>query len=797
LAKLFSAARWLGTGSRKPSPSCPPPSGILRAMRACLLALLAVASVASGEEPERVLRIAREIREAKLVSNKAWGDAFALVGDVAIEYEGAFRLRAQGAVVWFDPRADASLFKLMKGVQGKERRIPIWAVRAVYARGGRAPALFHAGGRIFRCKELFFDLATNKGLLVDADLRLKRGDQVFGDLDDIVLRAKHVWARGPGHWEMRDAHLFATDYHEPEVGIRIQRVTMRDEAVGEVLGELLRLRGQAEAAGVGIPAKELERIADDLQAAVIGPNAKVELYKLSARLFGVPFFGWRRIRTDEDEAATIRAELEAGGRGLLGTGAVARLGLKGRPVGFLAGAGYYLDRGPIFDLEIDVNVKDRLLGRSFGVYLNDRGEDFGIPAPTDRWWTKNQYRWLISDVWRLDGEYADLSDPTWLRVYDEQEFKEGKEQETLLYLRGRNKVGYATAIVRYRTIDFQTQLEQLPEVGGSLPVWNILNLGDRTSLQLAGDVRLGNLRYRQSDLLGVPDPPRTWRFDTDPTLYFVFNLGPVRFTPFGEFRFTGYEEPLSGGSLGRFAGTAGLRLDTQFARWYGETRHVVNVQLDYADLYALTEDASNFFPMDDIDRITPWEGFNLRLRNRLQKRSADGYDNFFSFEIHGAWFPERQQPLGKVGDGFIDFQLYWWKRGKWGVLWRSDVNADPWTIETFSIEGWAHARSNIVVGASYRHLDDDSDVLTATTMFHVDRRWNVLLFSQYDFKNTEPLDQGIQVDRFFRTVMLGIKFTWRPADNGANLSFKIDLTEAFRKRERVERIDYRRQMYWK
>ncbi|MHC4959951.1 MAG: LPS assembly protein LptD [Planctomycetota bacterium] len=769
-------------------------------MRACVLAgaLLAVVSVAAGEESERVLRIAREIREVKLVSTKAWGDAFAFVGDVSIEYEGAFRLRAQGAVVWFDPRADASLFKLMKGMQGKERRIPIWAVRAVYARGGRAPALFHAGGRIFRCKELFYDFATHKGLLVDADMRLKRGDAAGGELDDLVLRAKHIWAKGPGEWEMREAHLFATDYHEPEVGIGIDRVIMRDEAVGEVLGELMRLSERASKDGVGIPATELERIAQDLHEAALAPNAKVELHKISARLFGVPFLKWRRIRSDEDEAATIRAEVEAGGRGLLGTGAVARLGLKSRPVGFLLGAGYYLDHGPILDLELDVNVKDRLFGRSFGVYMHDDGDYGGFPPPTkDRWWTKNQYRWLISETWRLDGEYADLSDPAWLRQYDEQEFKEGKRQETLLYLRGRNRVGYATAIVRVRTISFQDEVEQLPALGGSLPVWNILSLGERTSLQLAGSVQLGNLRYRHSDLAGLQDPPRTWRFDVDPTLYVAFNLGPLRFTPFAEFRFTGYEHALSGDSLGRFAGTAGLRVDTQFARWYGETRHVVNVELDYTDLYALTEDASNFFPMDDIDRISAWEGVTLRLRNRLQKRSDDGFDNFFSFEIHGAWFPDRQQPLGKVGDGFVDFQLNWYKRRHWGALLRSDVNADPWTIETFSIEGWAQARSNVVVGASYRHLDGDSDVLTATTAFDVDRRWNVLLFSQYDFRNTEPLDQGIQIDRFFRTVMIGLKFTWRPADNGANLSFKVDLTEAFRKRERVERNDYRRQMYWK
>jgi len=436
-------------------------------MRACILAV-AFATMALGtavaEEPGPTLSISR-VSHVSMLSDSEWGKAVALIGSVTLEIDGVFLVRAQRLVVWLDPKTDVTIFKLVKGLQSQRRRIPTWAVRAIYAQGSRIPVVFHASGRVFRCQELFFDFTRHQGLMLDAEVRLQRNHASLGALPDLVMRAKKIWAKGPGRWTAEQVRLYASSYVDPEVSITVKRVEVRDEKTGEAIGQLLRLNADAAKRGVGIPEEELDRILEELaQAAVDDSAAKVGLHRVHARLFRVPFFTWKRVGTDRSRDMNLRAEVDFGKRGRMGRGIMARVGIQDRPIGFLVGAGYFFDRGPLVDAFLDVFAWDgKVTGRSYGVYLRDHGTDLGVVPPTrNRFYTKNQYRWNITDIWRLDGEYSNLSDPAWLRTWDEQQFKEGKKLETLLYMRGRNETGYLTGIVKVRNIDFLNDLEELP-----------------------------------------------------------------------------------------------------------------------------------------------------------------------------------------------------------------------------------------------------------------------------------------------------------------------------------------------
>ena len=60
----------------------------------------------------------------------------------------------------------------------------------------------------------------------------------------------------------------------------------------------------------------------------------------------------------------------------------------------------------------------------------------------------------LYDKLRFDLEYTLISDAHYLRIYDEREFKEGKDQESFGYLRWKDNWFYGTFIYQWQSIDF-------------------------------------------------------------------------------------------------------------------------------------------------------------------------------------------------------------------------------------------------------------------------------------------------------------------------------------------------------
>jgi hypothetical protein len=559
----------------------------------------------------------------------------------------------------------------------------------------------------------------------------------------------------------------------------------------DALGELTRISARDYRGGRGPTPAEIEKVARELEDAAPALDPKVvSLYGLTGRAWGVPFFYWRDTDIEGDRLLPLRLELQAGNRDSLGRGGRIGIGLKHEPLSWMFGTGYYEGRGPLFDLETEL-VTDHVLGRSFGVYMHDRGLDNGVaPTTRDRYWYQHRYRWFVNDRWRLDGEASDLSDSRWLRTYDEREFKEGKEQETLLYLRRRDELTYVTLTGKVRTIAFATVLEELPRLVATLPALTLLRLGssargEPVTLQLGGRLEVANLRWRDGGVLGKY---RTARFDLDPTLYLSFDAGPVRVVPFAEFRLTGYEEALDGDSVARFAGTTGVRADLQLSRWYGDLRHVMNIAVEYANLYTLSEFAGAFFPMDATDLVSRYQGVGVRWRHRLQRRArGGGVREFLSFEIYAAWFPGRRQPLGRMGDGFVETDLEWSPRSNVHFSVRSEVDPERGTLDTGSLETRWDPRSHITIRTALRHLEGDSDVLTLSGDYMVGDRWRLVGLGQIDFKEGTGLDHAVLIERIGKTVVVGFRVRWDPGDGNFGFGVRMDLLEKFRKKQEGRR----------
>ena len=304
--------------------------------------------------------------------------------------------------------------------------------------------------------------------------------------------------------------------------------------------------------------------------------------------------------------------------------------------------------------------------------------------------------------------------------------------------------------------------------------------GKPVTLQVALPVAIGNLQHLQGDGSTLPDF-HSVRATFDPTFYVSFPLGPLSIVPFVTPGVTVYQHDLAGDATTRTTASAGVRADTQLSRSFGLVRHVVNLTLAYEDLFHVSVPPSDLFPFDAVDLVTPWEGVSFDWRNRFLRSAPDGLVEFLSFEIFGTWFPEGEQPLGRTGDWFLDWNLWWQTTRTLTVGSRGDL--EEGTLETFSVEGWWEARSNVGLGASYRHLEGDSDTITLGTEYEVSTRWSFVGFSQFDALSGQASDQGLLVRRLGKTAAVGVRVTWDPGDGGFGLSFNIDLLERYREKQ--------------
>jgi len=772
------------------------------------LALPVLVRPLAAEEPDATARIRLpDIVRVEEYSDPEHGTAMAFLGTMRFGRPGLFSVEAERFVIWFDPRAEENLFSVLKKLRGEEGEIPIWAIRAVYAEGaGRAPLRFQAAGQMVQASSLYYDLQAHEGIFLDTEFRVRRRNPEIPDdeLPDLVFRARRLRARGPGRWSADDVSLFSSDYVRPELQLRIRELRIENAVVRKALGRLMLLSARGAATLGGPTVEELEALEGtlaDVQATQEATHGT--LRGVSARAWGVPFFAWRGLGMDGGDLDATIVRAEGGQIGSMGRGGYLAVGRRGRPFGWVIGGGAIDGHGPLVDTELELDAfGGRVKGKTLASWFHDRGTDFNgfVPPHEDRYWWQNRYRFGLTDKLRFDVEYTLLSDEHYLRIYDEGEFKEGKPQESLGYLRWKDNAFYGTLIYQWRTIDFLDTVEQLPVAGFAAPALTLLRVGtDGTGrpilLQLGFETQLGNFRFRG----GADDPDveyRTPRFDVDPTLYVAFNLGPVRITPFATFRYTGYDEALDGSGANRFAGSAGIRAAMALYRWFGDVQHVINLSLSYEDLYSVNVAADELYFFDDVDAIAPWEGFIARMRHRfLTKTPLGGRREFLNFEIAGAWFPDGQAPLGVRSDGFVDLDLQWYPKQGFLVDVRGEYFPDDGTLQTGSVMGTWGANSDRSFTLGMRHLHDDSDVLTGGAEFLVQDRWRIGAFSQYDVKNSDALDQSLLLQRVGPTFLLGFRVKYKPGEDRVTFAFKFDLLERFQahRRDRVKE-ELRREM---
>ncbi|MCZ6791992.1 MAG: hypothetical protein O7J95_00090 [Planctomycetota bacterium] len=274
-------------------------------------------------------------------------------------------------------------------------------------------------------------------------------------------------------------------------------------------------------------------------------------------------------------------------------------------------------------------------GESRYFAINDRGEDRSstvkFPDP-DRFWATVLHRQSVPYLGIVDVEYSDVSDGNFLREYFESVLKEEKRQESLFSIRRNLRDNVAlTGLFKYRTIDFESDVERLPE--GQFLVFQqpVFDTGLYTDLGL----QAANLRVRPADAL--PDPSRRFaRFDAlNEWSYPLSFKNVLTARPFAFVRFTDYSEVLdpARGGEDRLSIGAGVTASQQWSRtfdlsdtlvdrWFGvdSLKHIIVPKVTYQNTFVNDLEPQETFGLDEVDSVRLEEAVSLSLRQALVTR---------------------------------------------------------------------------------------------------------------------------------------------------------------------------------
>lgn len=333
----------------------------------------------------------------------------------------------------------------------------------------------------------------------------------------------------------------------------------------------------------------------------------------------------------------------------------ARIGFDTNPVTkLIVGADYREQWGWGWPLILKYRSGDKYFGKVDTYYIDEwsrHPEVKRIYAGDVRYRTKWYHRHRLGTNWRLDAEYEDFSDDTFLRDYFEREAKTGKDPESYAYLRGVWENSAVTGLFRARKPRFLTQTEYLPQIGYRLmsrPIW-----GNRA--YLSSDVEVAHLRKEYDHNRDLPSP-RSIRMDSLTELHVPFNL--FRFLEFEVFAGTrqswyektkgsaGDEENLNDDSFWRGAGLAGAGLSSTIWKTYDVKndfmrmdglRHVIIPRITFTDITKPTSSGGEPFLFDEADVLNEAEFVTVSLTNRFQS-SSGGSRDFLFIKIESDYF---------------------------------------------------------------------------------------------------------------------------------------------------------------
>jgi hypothetical protein len=663
------------------------------------------------------------------------------------------------------------------------RNLVIWSTEAAGpdAAGATAPsgleayaegdvAIFTPGGTM-RADRLYYNFTTGQALIVHA-----RAEAYSPAIHlPVIVEAERIRQYSLGLLTAQHARITTCDFGEPHYYVYCRRLTITEQTATDSHGEPLLDEA-------GRPRR--------VRLASAWDNA---LY-----IDGIPFFYWpyaehdladlrtgirrARFRQDNNFGTQFMVDLDplyflefALGKPPKGLETTLRLDE-------LTKRGFAI--GPEVDYQ---GTSDLGLVRSY--FLHDSGTDVGGHEPPTR--DRGRFLWRhhrdLTDDTLLKAEFSWISDEAFLNEYFEREFREEKDQETVVYLKKQRDLWAATFLTKLRVNDWQSETDYLPQVTLLAPGLPFMDDTLRVlSRSEAGVVRLARGDPERLDLAPLPESQRAtiFRAETRDEVYRAITWWIFQVDPFvqgragffgaqaGEFERVNGE--LERGELrdpvARASAAAGVRASTQFWRVYDlrndfwnldGLRHIITPEAAYFDLFALNVPSEDLVQFDEVDQVDLKRLIEFKLRQRLQTRRGVGENrqviDWITADAKVQVYPNADRDnaghtLGNV-TGDLEYRLTDAVRLVGEA--RYDPALDNLKTASFGAGLDQSPRYSLFVGQRYVSVSD-SYLLVVNLQYQLNEKWRADWLMQYDFTSGGATDYRIALDRDLHDFILRV-----------------------------------------
>ncbi|UCD30382.1 MAG: LPS assembly protein LptD [Planctomycetota bacterium] len=644
------------------------------------------------------------------------------------------------------------------------------AVAGTYLRGD---VVLTRGERMIRASELYYDFEHDRALILDAVMRAMVPDRNV----PIYVRARHVRQLSTTEYMAQGAAISTSEFHTPHVHIGASRIHLTDVTPRDEAGQIIGLEA-----------------------------GQYRMHDATLNLEGLPIAYWpytagdfRRSETSirsirmaysDDYGATLQSKWYLfnlmGLQEPEGTEGILRLD-------------YFSERGPGVGMDIDYE-RENYYGLFRGYYIHDTGEDNLGPYRDGSLDTENRgritlrHRQYLPKDWELTLEGSYISDPNFLEEYFNAEFEEGKEQETLIYLKKQRDNWAFTALTQWRVLDFLTQTEHFPDLGFHWigePLGGIANYFNESHIGFArykpDNRRFIDLGIDKRVLDNTGESDITFRGDTRNEVALPFKIanGQVNIVPYAVGRAGYWDSSPFEGSVDRMFGSIGMRAGSQLWRVFESMksklldvsgiRHIIKPEMT-AWFSGSNRESLRLHPFDEgIEDIDDFYGTSLALRQRWQtKRGAPGdlrQVDWITLDIELNLFgdaPRDMLPIGRfyesrpensMAKSHIRTDFMYRISDTTAILSDGNFDLNDGNMDLLNLSYAVERTPRFSYFVGYRRIGDtDSNLLGAGMNYEINTKHRVAVRSYYDLERGQTEQFDITIVRKFPRWYLALTF---------------------------------------
>jgi len=625
-------------------------------------------------------------------------------------------------------------------------------VSGVYLQGN---VILSRGDRRIRASELYYDFENDRALILDAVMSAVIPDRNM----PVYVRAQQVRQLSTTDYVARNAIITSSEFHTPHLHIGASEVRLTDAALRDQSGQITGIE-----------------------------SGKFQMRDTTLNLEGVPIAYWPYVAGDFRRGDTPLNNVRMGYSDDFGATIETRwylfnlLGVEQPPgVDGILRLDYYGERGPGVGLDFDYQT-DNAYGLIRTYYIYDTGtdnlgpyRDGDFPNPNrDR--ALIRHRQILPDGWELTLEASHISDANFLEEYFRPEFEEGKEQETLLYLKKQQDNWAFTALAQWRILDFLTQTEHLPDLGFhwiGQPLAQVLNYYNES--------HIGMVRYRTDDRRvfnynrlfdNTSSTGEVFRGETRneldlPLKFPSINLNVV---PFAVGRAGYWSDSPRDGDVDRMFGMAGVRAGTQFWRLFENAvsqildingvRHIVRPEIT---AWGSASDLASrdLTPFDQgIETIDDFSGTSIALRQRWQTKRGGPSEaggagqwrkvDWIRFDVELNLFsdsPSHSLPIGRyyavrpedsVARNHVSSDFMYRISDTTAILSNANIDLNDGDLDLYDISYAVERSPRFAYFLGYRLIHDtDSSLIGAGANYEFNSKYRMAVRTYYDIERSQ------------------------------------------------------------